>query len=133
MLTAATLACVAYAFYTIGWSIIDVLVWSRLEVWADLGTSAIALLLLPAAVLIRAGIPGGLPLGFAALLGLQAISLHNSMHLYGEVQVWTESARAVFGAWLMMFAIAGQQREAAVRKAEAERVPAAEDTPGGKK
>ena len=116
MLTAATLAFVAYALYTIGWSVVDLLFWSRLEVWADLGTSAIALVLLPAAVLIRAGVPGGLPLAFAGLLGLQAISLHNSMHLYGEIQVWFEGGRAVFGAWLMMLAIAGQQREAAMRK-----------------
>ena len=127
MLTAATLALVGYALYTVGWSILDLIFWSRLEVWADLGTSAIALLLLPAAVLIRASIPGGLPLGFAALLGLQAISLHNSMHLHGEIQVWIEGARAVFAAWLMMLAMAGQQKEAAARKAELEST--ADETP----
>lgn len=115
MLTAATLALVAYSLYTIGWSLLDLVFWSRLEVWADLSTSAIALLLLPAAVLTRAGIPGGLPLTFAALLGLQAISLHNSLHLYGQIQVWFEGGRAVLGAWIMMLAMAGQQREAARR------------------
>ena len=96
------------------------LAWSRLEVWADLATAAIALLLVPAAVLVRARVPGGLPLAFAGLLGLQAINLHNSMHLHGEIQVWGESARAVFGAWLMMLAMAGQQREAAAQRAERE-------------
>ena len=131
MLTTATLALVFYSLYMIGWSVIDLAFWSRLEVWADLGTSVIALLLLPAAVLIRAGIPGGLPLGFAALLGLQTISLHNSMHLYGTIQVWFEGGRAVFGAWLMMFAMAGQQREAAARKAEAQRGPEVDDASGG--
>ena len=120
MLTVATLGLLGYALYALGWSVIDMLAWSRLEVWADLATAAIALLLVPAAVLVRARVPGGLPLAFAGLLGLQAINLHNSMHLHGEIQVWGESARAVFGAWLMMLAMAGQQKEAAEQRAERE-------------
>ena len=96
---------------------IDLFVWSGLEVWADLTTGAIALLLIPAAVLVRARVPGGVPLAFAGLLGLQAINLHNSMHLHGAIQVWIETGRGVFGAWLMMLAVAGQQQEAAAQRA----------------
>ncbi|MCX6538936.1 MAG: hypothetical protein NT151_08390 [Acidobacteria bacterium] len=129
MLTAATLALLGYALYTVGWSVIDLVVWSRLERWADVATSAIALLLFPAAVLIRARIPGGLPLGFAALLGLQAISLHNSMHLYGEIRVLAESARAAFWSGVMVLALAGQRKEAAARKSELQST--ADDTPDG--
>jgi len=100
-----------YGIYAAGWSLVDLLIRARLEAWADMTTAATALLLVPAAVLIRAGIPGGLPLGLAALLGLQAISLHNSMHLYGEIQVWTEAGRAAFGAVVMLVAAAGQRDE----------------------
>ena len=125
MLTVATLGLLGYGLYALGWSILDMIAWSRLEVWADLATAAIALLLVPAAVLVRARVPGGLPLAFAGLLGLQAINLHNSMHLHGEIQVWGESARAVFGAWLMMLSIAGQQKEAMAQRQAAREAAAA--------
>jgi hypothetical protein len=118
VLTAATLALLGYALSTVGWSMLDLFWWSRLEVWADLVTAVFGLLLVPAAVLIRTSIPGGLPLACAALLGLQGINLHNSMHVHGDIQVWTEGGRAVFAAWLMMLAMIGQRREAAARREE---------------
>jgi len=109
----ATLAIISYALYAIGWSLLDLVVWSRLEVWANLTTMAAAALLAPAAVLVRARIPGGLPLAFAALVGVQAISLHNSMHIHGDIWVLGESLRGAFGAAVMALAWAGQRREAA--------------------
>jgi hypothetical protein len=112
VLTTATLALVAYALYALGWGVLDLLWWSTLEVWADLTTMAIGALLVPAAVLVRARIPGGLPLAFAALVGLEAISLHNSMHRHGEIWVAAEALRGVFGLGLMALAWWGQKEEA---------------------
>ena len=108
-----TLALVGYASYAVGWSLLDIILWSTLEVWANLATMVAAALLVPAAVLVRARIPGGLPLAFAALVGVQAISLHNSMHIHGEIWVLGESLRGAFGAGMMALAVIGQQREAA--------------------
>ena len=113
MLTTATLALLGYAFYIVGWGALDLVWWSTLEVWANLTTMAAAALLVPAAVLVRARIPGGLPLAFAALVGLQAISLHNSMHVHGEIWVLGESLRGAFGLVVMALAVTGQRREAA--------------------
>ena len=122
MLTIATLTLVGYALYVIGWNGLDLFLWSTLEVWANLATIAAAALLLPAAVLVRARIPGGLPLAFAALVGVQAISLHNSMHIHGEIWVLGESLRGAFGLLVMALAGHGQRREAMEeRAARAER------------
>lgn len=111
MLTAATLSLLGYAVYTVAWAALDILFWSRLELWANLATAAMALLLLPAAVLVRARVPGGLPLACAGLLGLQAINLHNSMHVHGDIQAVTEAARGVFGVAIVVLAWWGGRRE----------------------
>jgi hypothetical protein len=111
MLTAATLGMLAYALAVMVWSLLDLVWWSRLEVWADVATGLVAALLLPASVFVRARIPGGLPLAIAGLLGLQAVNLHNSMHLHGSIQVVIEGARGVFSLALVLLAWLGARRE----------------------
>ncbi len=112
VLSAATVALLGYSLSILTWSTLDLASWSQLEVWADLSTGALALVLVPAAVLVRVRIPGGIPLACAGLAGLQAINLHNSMHMHGEIAYVAEGARAVFGGVVLWLAWAGGRAEA---------------------
>jgi hypothetical protein len=111
MLTAATLGLAGYGLYAIGAALADLIFFSRLELWANLGVAVLGMTLLFAAVLVRARVPGGLLFALGGLLGLQAVNLHNSMHLHGSIQIVEESARAVFGALLMLLGWWGGKRE----------------------
>jgi hypothetical protein len=111
MLTAATLGLCGYGLYIIGAALADVILFSRLEIWANLGDLVLGMTLLVAAVLVRTRIPGGLLFALGGLLGLQALHLHNSMHLHGSIQLVPEAARAVFCAVLLLLGWWGGKRE----------------------
>ncbi len=111
MLTAATLGLAGYGVYSVVAAIADMIVFARLEWWADIGGGMLGLSLLFAAVLVRARVPGGLAFALGGLLGLQALGLHNSMHLHGSIQIIEESARAGFGILLMVLGWIGGKRE----------------------
>ncbi len=111
MLTAATLGLAGYGLYALAGALADLIFLTRLELWANLGGAVLGVALLFSAVLVRAGVPGGLLFALGGLLGLQALNLHNSMHLYGSIQVIDEGARAVFGAVLMLLGWLGGKFE----------------------
>lgn len=107
MLTAATLGLAAYGVYSAGFGAVDLFRPSGLDWWADLALIAFGLLLLLSSAFVRVRMPGGLALALSALLALQALSLHNDMHFYGDILVAPQIIRAVIGAALAGLAFWG--------------------------
>ena len=109
MLTAATLGMAGYAIYAIVVGLLDLLWWSRVEIWANVGSIVFGLLLIVAAAFVRVLIPGGLALALGALLGLQALSIHAA----GSLQVIPQVARGSIVALLVLLAYLGARRSRA--------------------
>ena len=82
MLTISVLGMCAYGAYSAGWALLDLARGARLELWAELG------LIL-----------------FGALLGLQALAVHDAVHLGSGPE--TQIARAVIAVVLVLLAWAG--------------------------
>jgi hypothetical protein len=112
MLTMATLGFAAYGVFVAGAALFDMVFTSRLEIWANLGGVVFGLVLLLSSALVRVQIPGGLFFALGGLLALQALGLHNSMHLNGSIQVVPEVTRALFGAMLLLLARVGGRKAA---------------------
>ena len=83
MLTIASLGMVAYGVYSAGWAVADLIRGARLELWAELGMMAFGALLTLAAAFVRVRLPGGLAFAIGAMLGLQALAVHDAAHLGG--------------------------------------------------
>jgi hypothetical protein len=113
MLTVASLGMLAYGLWSVAMGVIDLVARHRLEVLADLGSLLFGLLLCVAAPLVRVRIPGGLALALGALLGLQALALHEAQHLYGEVTVLPQITRGLFALLLVLLARVGAKGTAA--------------------
>lgn len=107
MLTAATLGMIAYGLYSAGTGLVDLLATRALEVWIDLAMLLFGLMLTMAAFLVRVLMPGGLALAIGAMLGLQALAIHNAAHLYGQVVPLPLVARGAFAAALVLLAYIG--------------------------
>ena len=85
MLTASALGLFAYGAYSIGWALLDIVRGARLELWAEGGLLIFGALLIVAAAFVRVRLPGGLAFALGALLGLQALAVHDAAHLGGGV------------------------------------------------
>jgi hypothetical protein len=83
MLTVATLGMLIYGGYSFGWAVVDLLRGARLELWAEGGLMIFGLLLALSAALVRVRLPGGLAAAIGAMLGLQALAVHDAVHLAG--------------------------------------------------
>ena len=81
MLTAATLGMFVYGVYSMGWALLDLMRGARLELWAELGLMLFGLLLSLSAAFVRVRLPGGLAFAIGAMLGLQALAVHDAVHL----------------------------------------------------
>ena len=81
MLTIASLGLLSYGLYSVGWAVADLIGGARLELWAELGLMAFGALLALAAAFVRVRLPGGLPFAIGAMLGLQALAVHDAVHL----------------------------------------------------
>lgn len=113
MLSVATLGMSAYGIYSVGWAVNDLLWGARLELWADLGMLLFGALLGLSAALVRANIPGGLAFAVGSMLGLQALAVHNAVHL--ESGMSPQIGRAALAVVLVALASAGSRREKALR------------------
>ena len=71
------------ALYAAGWSVVDLVHGGQLEPWANLLALLAAALLAAATFLVRAQVPGGLPLAASGLLALQALAA--AAHGAGEL------------------------------------------------
>jgi len=110
MLTAAALGMLAYGLYSAGLGLAGLLGFVALEVWANLGLIVSGLLLALAAAFVRVRLPGGLALALSAILGLQALALHNDLHFYGATTVPPQALRGACAALLLVLAYAGGRR-----------------------
>jgi fatty acid desaturase len=104
MLTLATLGIFAYGVYSVAWAVVDVIRGARLEIWADLGLMLFGLLLALSAAFVRVRLPGGLAFTVGAMLGLQALAVHNAVHL--ETGLSPQIGRAILSATLVALAAA---------------------------
>ena len=93
LLTLASLGMFSYGIYSVGWAAADLVRGARLELWAELGLIAFGALLALAAAFVRVRLPGGLAFAIGAMLGLQALAVHDAVHLGGSV-----SAQVVRGS-----------------------------------
>src|SRR3954451_18681483 len=74
-----------YGIYAVCWAVLDLVRGARLELWAELGLIAFGVLLALAATFVRVRLPGGLAFAIGALLGLQALAVHDAVHLAGGI------------------------------------------------
>jgi hypothetical protein len=81
MLTVATLGMFAYGTYSFVWAVVDLVRGAQLELWAEAGLILFGLLLVLSAAFVRVRLPGGLAFAIGAMLGLQALAVHNAVHL----------------------------------------------------
>jgi hypothetical protein len=107
MLSASTLGLAGYGLYSVVAAALDLVGTHRLEVLVDLATLFLGLLLLLAAAFVRVLIPGGLALAIAALLGLQALAVHNTPHLWGAFILGPQVVRGAIAAALIALAYFG--------------------------
>jgi fatty acid desaturase len=110
VLTAATLGLFTYGMYSIVWPLMDLLRGARLELWAELGLMLFGLLLALSAAFVRVRLPGGIALALGAMLGLQALAVHNAVHLASGLT--PRIGRAVLACALIALARAGHEPSA---------------------
>src|SRR3954447_4096450 len=75
-----------YGIYSVGWAVLDLVRGARLELWAELGSIVFGVLLALAAAFVRVRLPGGLAFAIGAMLGLQALAVHDAAHLGGDIK-----------------------------------------------
>jgi hypothetical protein len=105
MLTISVLGMCVYGAYSAGWALLDLARGARLELWAELGLILFGSLLVLAAAFVRVRLPGGLAFALGALLGLQALAVHDAVHLGSGPD--TQIARALVAVVLVVLAWAG--------------------------
>ena len=108
MLTIASLGMVAYGVYSVGWALVDLVRGARLELWAEVGLIAFGGLLTLAAAFVRVRLPGGLAFAIGAMLGLQALAVHDAVHLGGGIA--PQIARGSIAIVLVAMALSGSIR-----------------------
>lgn len=102
MLRAAALGMFLYGGYSIAIGLIDFIFLQKLEWWANLWLVLAGLSLTFGAIFTRVSFPGGLALAIGGLLGLHAISLHNEIHLHGELSQSAQLSRLAFAILLVI-------------------------------
>ncbi|MBI2835782.1 MAG: hypothetical protein HYX76_15285 [Acidobacteria bacterium] len=110
MLTIAALGMLGYGVYAVVTAVGDLFGALVLEIWVDLAQVFFGITLVLGAALVRAVVPGGLALAIGALLALQALSIHNAAHLYGNVDPVPQVARGLFAATLVLLAYLGSRQ-----------------------
>jgi hypothetical protein len=111
MLSAATLGLAAYGIYSAGLGLVDLFKSPGLDWWADLALIVLGLVLFLSSALVRVRVPGGLALAVGGMLALQALSLHNDLHFYGDILVAPQVARGLVAGGLAALAFVGDRRE----------------------
>jgi hypothetical protein len=111
LLSVAAVGMFSYGAYEMVWAVVDLLRGARLELWADLGLIVFGLLLVLAAAFVRVRLPGGIAFAVGALLGLQALAVHDAVHLDSG---WApQIGRAILAATRIALAYAGTEMERA--------------------
>ena len=108
MLTVASLGMFVYGLYSVGWAVADLVRGARLELWAELGLVVFGTLLALAAAFVRVRLPGGLMFAIGAMLGLQALGVHDAWHLGDGIA--PEIVRASIALTLLALAAADNRQ-----------------------
>jgi hypothetical protein len=111
LLSVAAIGMFSYGAYEIAWAAIDLIRGARLELWADLGLIVFGMLLVLAAAFVRVRLPGGIAFAAGALLGLQALAVHDAVHL--DAGLAPQIGRGILAAGLLALAYAGTSIERA--------------------
>ena len=119
VLTIASLGMFLYGTYSVGWAMADLLRGARLELWAELGLMAFGALLTLAAAFVRVRLPGGLAFAIGAMLGLQALAVHDAVHL--GVGVAPQVVRASIAVVLVALALSDVRPSPARRAPDSDR------------
>ena len=110
MLTIAALGMVLYGVHEIGVAVRNLIGASSLEAWAGGALLVLGALLVISGCLVRLRIPGGLAAALGSLLALQALALHNSVHLSATPDaVGPHAIRAAVAAGLLVCAWIGDR------------------------
>ena len=115
MLTTSALGMAFYGLYSVATGIADLVGGMQLEWWANLWLIVAGFILVLAAAFVRVSMLGGLALAVGGLLALQSISLHNAGHLYGNVALEAQLARATMAGLLVAFAYVGWESDPSQR------------------
>jgi hypothetical protein len=102
MLTLSAVGMFGYGAYSVGWAAVDLVRGARLELWAEAGLMLFGLLLMLAAAFVRVRLPGGLAFAMGAMLGLQALAVHDAVHLGGGLA--DQITRGAFSVLLLVMA-----------------------------
>lgn len=116
MLTVAAVGMLSYGAYEVAWAAIDVIRGARLELWAEVGLIVFGSLLVVAAAFVRVRLPGGIAFAIGALLGLQALAVHNAVHL--DAGLTPQIGRGVLAVTLVVMAYLGTKRARRAKAAE---------------
>jgi hypothetical protein len=100
----------SYGAYEMVWAALDLFRGARLELWAEVGLIFFGLLLVLAAAFVRVRLPGGLAFAIGALLGLQALAVHDAVHLEGGLA--PQIGRGALAVALVVLAFAGTVTDA---------------------
>jgi hypothetical protein len=65
----------------VGWAAVDLICGARVEMCDEVGLIVFGTLLVLAAAFVRVRLPGGLAFAIGAMLGLQALAVHDAVHL----------------------------------------------------
>ena len=110
-LTVAAIGMFSYGMYSVAWALVDLIRGARLELWAELGLIVFGVLLTVSAALVRVRLPGGLAAAMGAMLGLQALAVHNAVHL--ETGLTPQIGRGVLAIALVALAYGGARSTSA--------------------
>ena len=102
MLRAAALGMFLYGGYSVAIGLIDFIFLGKLEWWANFWIILAGFVLTFGAMFTRISFPGGLALAIGGLLGLHAISLHNEIHLHGQLSHSLQLSRLAFAVLLVI-------------------------------
>lgn len=98
-----------YGLYAAARGLIDLAAQHDFEIIIGLALVVFGLILIVAAALVRVVIPGGLALAIGAMLGLQAVAIHNAVHLYGDAAILPQVALGCAAAALVTLAVYGSR------------------------
>jgi hypothetical protein len=110
VLSVAAVGMFSYGAYEMVWAALDLVRGPRLELWAELGLMFFGLLLVLAAAFVRVRLPGGLAFAIGALLGLQALAVHDAAHL--DSGLAPQIGRGALALSLVVLAFAGTVSDA---------------------
>jgi hypothetical protein len=105
MLSIAAIGMFSYGAYSVLWAFVDVFRGARLEWWAELGLIVFGLALVLSAAFVRVRLPGGLAFAIGAMLGLQALAVHDGVHLAASLT--PQIGRGALAVLLAALAYAG--------------------------